>query len=209
MPSAARVSATPRIIYIHAVLSHLFCYAPTTTLTQAINRIQPRLGSNGVDTTFTGRARFAVPIYSFKVSQVKKPLIGETKPSLVKAQITIDLSPFNGQVRQEWEMLREHDVLFLTTVNATVSAAEGRNRNKPVYLRKDQREHGERSWEELNREELGVKYVRGAEVCYEYTFSFIACNSLPHSRVLAFDARTPSPHTHSYLLGVFLDPKCS
>jgi intron-binding protein aquarius len=57
----------------------------------------------------------AAPIDRVAVTQVRKPRLGDKKPSLVQAEITIDLSPFTGAVRQEWEEIRKHDVLFLLT----------------------------------------------------------------------------------------------
>jgi intron-binding protein aquarius len=57
----------------------------------------------------------AAPIGRIAVTQVRKPKLGETKPALVKVEVTVDLSVFSGLVRSEWEQLRQHDILFLLT----------------------------------------------------------------------------------------------
>jgi intron-binding protein aquarius len=84
-------------------------------IASTVSKLRPRLNNAGTTTVFTGWARMALPIYSFSITSVKKPDIGETKPALVRGEITVDLSPFSGKVREEWESLRDHDVLFLIT----------------------------------------------------------------------------------------------
>lgn len=117
-------------------------------------RLRPRLSAKG-ETIFTGDARMAIPIYSFSITQVKKPKIGETKPALVRAEITVDLSPFrHSRVRDEWEELREHDVLFLLTVRATPEM-------KDAIWKRDDRDF---DWSKINKDVLGIKYVRGCEL---------------------------------------------
>ena len=34
---------------------------------------------------------------------------------LLQAEVTIDLTPFSGKIRKEWERLRAFDILFLMT----------------------------------------------------------------------------------------------
>lgn len=57
----------------------------------------------------------AHPIEHFAVVEVAKPNIGETRPSRVRADVTVNLS-VKSEVKVEWENLRKHDVCFLVTV---------------------------------------------------------------------------------------------
>jgi len=114
-----------------------------------VHRLKPRIAGNG-DTVFTGWAKMAVPIKTFTITKVKKPNIGEIKPAQVAAEITVDLAPFQSRVRQDWEAIREHDVLFLLCVEAKYNLEE-----KVPKMKMSQR---------MNHVELGIKYVRGCEV---------------------------------------------
>lgn len=51
----------------------------------------------------------ALPIVSFGVEEVTKPHLGEVVPGKVTASVEIDVSKFEGEIRAEWESLREHD----------------------------------------------------------------------------------------------------
>jgi intron-binding protein aquarius len=62
---------------------------------------------------FTGWARMAVPPTSVTIVEVRKPNVGEAKPSAVTAEIKFDLATLRPPVRAEWDELRQHDVLFL------------------------------------------------------------------------------------------------
>ena len=62
---------------------------------------------------FTGWARMALPPSSFAIVEVRKPNVGEAKPSAVTAEIKFDLATLRAPVRAEWDELRQHDVLFL------------------------------------------------------------------------------------------------
>lgn len=123
-------------------------------LVKTVLKLKPQQSKQG-ETIFGGYATMAVPIYSFAVKQVKKPNIGEIKPALVRAEVTIDLSPFRDRVRQEWEELREHDVLFLLTIQAKESMK--------AFV-KQLGQQRQIDWSKLNEESLGIKYVRGCEV---------------------------------------------
>lgn len=57
----------------------------------------------------------AHPIEHFAVVEVAKPNIGETRPSRVRADVTVNLA-VKSEVKAEWENLRKHDVCFLITV---------------------------------------------------------------------------------------------
>ena len=64
----------------------------------------------------------AIALKNFSVTEVSKPRLGETKPEAVKAEVEIDLRQFGGVIREEWERIREHDVLFLVTIDVRVPA---------------------------------------------------------------------------------------
>jgi hypothetical protein len=84
-------------------------------IVDAIKRMGPRRGLQG-NTVFGGWARMALPIVSVSVDEVSKPKLGETIPAFVHCTVEVDLSRFSGEVRQEWEALREHDVVFMVAV---------------------------------------------------------------------------------------------
>lgn len=70
-------------------------------------------------TVFKGWARMALEISSFQFLQITRPNLGEVIPSSVIAEIVIDLKSFSWSIRSEWEELREHDILFLLTIDAS------------------------------------------------------------------------------------------
>lgn len=80
----------------------------------AIFRLQPWQAEDGA-CLFHGWARMAQPVHRFSVIQVSKPHLGESKPSKVKADVTINLS-VRRDVKSEWESLRKHDACFLLTI---------------------------------------------------------------------------------------------
>lgn len=51
--------------------------------------------------------------------EVVPPLVGDDKPSAVKAEITLDVSRLADNIRREWESLRPDDVIFLLAVKAS------------------------------------------------------------------------------------------
>ncbi|XP_066245723.1 RNA helicase aquarius [Euwallacea similis] len=80
----------------------------------AVSRLCPWKAEDN-STYFGGWARMAHPIEHLAVVEVAKPNIGETRPSRVRADITVNLS-VKSEVKAEWENLRKHDVCFLVTV---------------------------------------------------------------------------------------------
>src|SRR5690606_25525713 len=148
-------------------------------LIQTVQRLRPSRTASGDKTIFTGWARYAVPIYSFQVRKILKPLLGEITPEKVTAEITVDLSPFSGGVRNEWEEIKIHDVLFLLTVQAPKTAfseapAAAVNSQAPHHRQQqgDQKKSADlfalarqgASWQQLNQDHLGITFIRGAEV---------------------------------------------
>ncbi len=80
-----------------------------------IKRMGPKEDIRG-NTVFGGWSKYALPILSVGIEDVARPKLGEIIPSKVTCSVTVDLSRFNGDIRQEWEDIKEHDVLFLVVV---------------------------------------------------------------------------------------------
>ncbi|KAF9902731.1 hypothetical protein EC991_004582 [Linnemannia zychae] len=112
----------------------------------AVRRLGPRAGAIDGATVFSGWSRMAAPISYFKMVEVAKPNLGEDKPSLITADVTFNVRKYTEAIQAEWEAIREHDILFLLTVEAQ-----------------------EESYEEWDgkisfRKHYGLKHVRGCQV---------------------------------------------
>ncbi|GIL75166.1 hypothetical protein Vretimale_7780 [Volvox reticuliferus] len=132
---------------------HLFRLEATYEIREDIADVLGRMGAYWGDddrVRFAGWARMALPLNSFKITEVRKPNVGEAKPAAVTANVVIDTRPLRGDVRAEWDELKQHDVLFLLTVRPPTAAAaaaafaDGREPNAA--------------------EKHGLVYVRGCEV---------------------------------------------
>lgn len=58
----------------------------------------------------------AIPVQQFSIVEVKKPNLGQNKPGAVTADVVFNTRFLRGDVRGEWDELKEHDVLFLLTI---------------------------------------------------------------------------------------------
>ncbi|CAN0406697.1 unnamed protein product, partial [Laminaria digitata] len=89
-------------------------------LVDAIRRTNPRRDpSKGGATRFEGWARMATPISGVSITEVKKPNLGEKVPAEVLAEVSLNLAHFDRmQMRDEWDSLREHDVVFLISIQS-------------------------------------------------------------------------------------------
>lgn len=113
---------------------------------EAVPHLLAYINSEG-ETAFRGWSRMAVPIKELKISEVKRPNIGEVKPSSVTAKVTFSINSYRSHIRSEWNALKEHDVLFLLSIRPSyepLSAEEAAKSSVP--------------------ERLGLQYVRGCEV---------------------------------------------
>jgi intron-binding protein aquarius len=142
-------------------------------IAKTVWKLQPRLQMDAEEnvrkTIFTGYSRMAVPLSEFMITSVSKPKLGEIKPSKVTAEVTVKLSPFNGETRRDWENLREHDVLFMLRIDASRDVEQDlmeENSLKLVDSSSGYRGPKGKSWDEMSREELGVTTCRGCEIMY-------------------------------------------
>ncbi|EFJ49751.1 hypothetical protein VOLCADRAFT_104194 [Volvox carteri f. nagariensis] len=132
---------------------HLFRLEATYEIREDISDVLRRIGAYWDDddrVRFAGWARMALPLNSFKITEVRKPNVGDAKPAAVTANVVIDTRPLRGDVRAEWDELKQHDVLFLMTVRPPAAAAA-------AALFADGREPNA-------AEKHGLVYVRGCEV---------------------------------------------
>ena len=153
-------------------------------LSYAVSRLHPQL--SGGETVFDGWSRMAAPVRRFAVVGVQPPLLGELVPREVTAEVEVDLKPFVGGVRSEWEELRQFDVLFLLTVRAQMVAGQEQWQRQQQQQRTDEGEDGMReeygsdafvggggvgdddsstdNWAHLAAAANPIVYVRGCEV---------------------------------------------
>ena len=113
----------------------LFClesaYQIREDIVDAVQRVQPKEGfrKGSINSTvFGGWARMALPLNGAAISRVAKPLLGELAPARVSCTVEIDLSRCSfdksGDAgRAEWEALKEHDVVFLVSIQSPSAAA--------------------------------------------------------------------------------------
>jgi intron-binding protein aquarius len=112
---------------------------------------------------FSGWARRALPVErgALAVTEVRKPNVGEAKPAAVTCEVKIDLNNLRGPVREEWDQIKQHDVLFLLAAEGPLAdnSQSGQQRDGSFFSGQGTRGDG------LNpAERYGLKYVRGAEV---------------------------------------------
>ncbi|CAK7266763.1 hypothetical protein SEPCBS119000_002196 [Sporothrix epigloea] len=91
-------------------------YGIRQDIEMAVQLVKPTAGSTG-ETVFTGFSRMAMPVQKLSIAQVVPPLVGENKPSLVKADVAIDFRGVKDNVRRDWEALRPDDAVFLVSIN--------------------------------------------------------------------------------------------
>eukprot|EP00918_Siedleckia_nematoides_P031293 GHVU01067686.1.p1 GENE.GHVU01067686.1~~GHVU01067686.1.p1 ORF type:complete len:1407 (+),score=272.23 GHVU01067686.1:176-4222(+) len=92
-------------------------YGLRESLQDAVARMKPRRQPEGT-TKFAGSARMAVELQSFAVVVIKKPKVGQTVPSEVRAEVIVSLGRLLPHVRKEWDEIRQFDVLMLVGVVA-------------------------------------------------------------------------------------------
>ncbi|KAH8821620.1 DEAD helicases superfamily protein-like protein [Xylogone sp. PMI_703] len=82
-----------------------------------IKRLRP-VPSRGDTVNFEGFSKMALPISRPAILEAAPPRVGDDKPAIVKAEITLDVSRLADNIRREWDSLRPDDVIFLLVVQA-------------------------------------------------------------------------------------------
>jgi len=109
-----------------------------------VARMKPWCGDDGA-CVFGGWARMCLPLQTFSIVEVARPLLGEVRPRSVRADIVIDVD-LRREMRNEWEGLKKHDIIFLLTVRPKLPYGTPFDRSVNFL------------------HQYGVEYVRGAEV---------------------------------------------
>ncbi|CAH0020194.1 unnamed protein product [Clonostachys rhizophaga] len=81
----------------------------------AMRRLRPEINRSG-GTGFSGFSKMALPISPPAILEAVPPLVGDDKPSLVRAEVTVDVRRLNENILKEWDSLRQDDVVFLLAV---------------------------------------------------------------------------------------------
>lgn len=143
-------------------------------LADAVKRMGPRGNPMKPDAvTFSGWARMALPILGgVQIDEVAKPKLGESVPAKVNCTVTIDISRYSGVILQEWETLREHDVVFLICIQnpkaeAIARMQEYEKERKLLTQGKKAPKPRDFQWQEEDGDfpsVYGIKSVRGGEL---------------------------------------------
>jgi intron-binding protein aquarius len=112
-----------------------------------IKRLRPTMGRTG-QTTFEGFSKMALPITRPSILEVVPALVGDDKPSAVRAEISLDVSRLADNIRREWESLRPDDVVFLLAIQAPDDSKMVANGGVTLS----------------DAQKIGLKYLRAAEV---------------------------------------------
>lgn len=122
-------------------------YGIRKDISDVLRRLRLETRKSG-ETALTGHTRMALPISRPAILEVVPPLVGDDKPSAVRAEVSLDYRLFSARVRQEWDSLRPDDVVFLVAVDAAAQTAATNG--------------GGRTMSETNK--LNIITVRTAEV---------------------------------------------
>jgi len=120
-------------------------YEVRQDMEDCIRRMAPRLEANG-SIVNTGWSRMGLGVNGFTMRGVGKPRLGESRPSEVQAEVMVDLKNLKGNIFDEWNGLRKHDVLFLISLVPPVVTNQQVDKSK-TFL-----------------EQYGIKYIRGCEI---------------------------------------------
>jgi intron-binding protein aquarius len=112
-----------------------------------IKRLRPQTTRTG-ETKFDGFSKMALPISKPAILEVVPPLVSETKPAAVKAEIALDVSRLAESIRREWDSLRPDDVVFLLAVHPSGQSNMAINSESSIS----------------DNQRLGIKHIRTAEV---------------------------------------------
>ncbi|KAH8169576.1 AAA domain-containing protein [Sarocladium implicatum] len=108
----------------------------------ALRRLRPQASKSG-ETHFNGFSKMAMPVSKPSILEVVPALVGDDKPSLVRAEVVVDVRGLGEGVRREWDSLRPDDVVFLLAAEPSNDSSNG---------------------ESSSAESTGVAAVRTAEI---------------------------------------------
>ncbi|KAI3337138.1 hypothetical protein HD806DRAFT_28752 [Xylariaceae sp. AK1471] len=97
-------------------------YGIRKDISDVLRRLRPEVRRSG-ETGFAGSSRMALPISRPSILEVVPPLVGDDKPSAVRAEISLDFRRLGDRIRREWDSLRPDDVVFLVAVDAAAQKA--------------------------------------------------------------------------------------
>ena len=81
-------------------------------LDEIINMVHPKFDNKGNFVEFEGWAKMAAPIKNFRILTVGSNDIGKNCPSQVIAEIEVNLQGIQSQIRNEWDQIKKHEILF-------------------------------------------------------------------------------------------------
>ena len=145
---------------------HLFrleaAYEVREDLADALQRLAPARDPDTGGAAFRGWSRMALPLVSFRVTEVARPKVGELRPASVTGELVIDTRGLRPDMAAEWDELKQHDVIFLMAVEppADARAAAAAAARAQAAAR---RGRGGSAAAAVLRQ-LGLAAVRGAEV---------------------------------------------
>jgi intron-binding protein aquarius len=109
-------------------------------------RMRPYFAYEDQEVRFSSWSRMAQPITSFNIVEIAKANVGESCPSRVRADVSIDTECMRNEIRAEWHSLRKHDIGFLVTLKP-INTKEQKYDNKLSFL-----------------SQMGEVVVRGCEI---------------------------------------------
>ena len=124
-----------------------------------INRIHPEFDTRGNLKDFNGWSRMAVPIKAFKILSAKKPKIGKKFSEEIFADIEFNLNGIQPHIKNEWDKIKRHDILFLLTFQARF--------NNSLQGQSEKNESNSDKKSPKDNLEI-IKYIRGCEVNFLY-----------------------------------------
>ncbi|KAH7354102.1 intron-binding protein aquarius [Plectosphaerella cucumerina] len=88
-----------------------------------VRRLKPESRNPG-ETRFPGFSKMAMQCSKASILEVVPALVGDDKPSAVRAEVSVDVRRLNDSIRREWDSLRTGDVVFLLALEAPADKTE-------------------------------------------------------------------------------------
>ena len=148
-------------------------YSIRSDITRVLQRLQPVLRANNT-TVFQGWSRMGMELSSCEIKEVSQAKLGTSIPQRVLAVLEYDMSMCSDSLRDEWDdSLREWDVLFLVSVDASYRIGQESNEDE----------------DEDDKDRYGVMAVRGCQIV-----SITDSDGNPIHQ----DPSTHAPHTNTH-----------